>query len=239
MSTSTVHSRRRDNHMSMSMDLDGDARRARRRQKAIIKQQKLNEQKRLRMAQELQRQLEEVEVKQKELEERGIQVEKDLRESGKDDADLMQEWFNLVHEKNTIVRFESSLMIQARELELEDRQARLNNLLRDRMSIEGGGKEDEQIDEEKKILDELLQVVEQRDSLVAMLEEDRLSLIVFTKRNNYLSLKIKNLTFERCFCRESAEDKDLEQIMLAKGFALSPMSYVKKMKADSMKTDSS
>ncbi|KAK6168962.1 hypothetical protein SNE40_020108 [Patella caerulea] len=205
MSTSTVHSRKRDNYMSMSLDPEADARRARRIQRKIDKQQKLNEQKRLRMAQELQRQLEEVEVKQRELEERGIQVEKDLRESGKDDADLMQEWFNLVHEKNTIVRFESSLMIQARELELEDRQARLNGLLRDRMSIEDGPKDDSKITEEKKILDELLQVVEQRDSLVAMLEEDRL--------------------------REKAEDRDLEEIMQSKGFALSPMSYVKDMKS--------
>ena len=35
-------------------------------------------------------------------------------------------------------------------------------------------KTSEETDEEKKILDELLEVVEQRDALVAMLEEDRL-----------------------------------------------------------------
>lgn len=48
--------------------------------------------------------------------------------------------------------------------------------------------------EEKKILNEMLDVVEQRDALVALLEEQRL--------------------------REKEEDKDLEAVMLSKGFSL-------------------
>lgn len=56
-----------------------DERVARRLRKIQLKQQKRAEQKRLRMAQEIQRQLEEVEVRQRELEERGIAVEKALR----------------------------------------------------------------------------------------------------------------------------------------------------------------
>ena len=55
---------------------------AKRVQSAARKQLKQREQKRLRMAQEIQRQLEEVDVKQKELEERGVTVEKALRGEG-------------------------------------------------------------------------------------------------------------------------------------------------------------
>lgn len=55
---------------------------ARRVQQAAKKQQKQREQKRLRMAQEIQRNLEEVDVKQKELEDRGVHVEMALRGEG-------------------------------------------------------------------------------------------------------------------------------------------------------------
>ncbi|XP_020857303.1 F-actin-monooxygenase MICAL3 isoform X15 [Phascolarctos cinereus] len=173
-----------------------NAKLTRRVQKAARRQAKQEELKRLHRAQIIQRQLEQVEEKQRQLEERGVAVEKALRgEAGmgkKDDPKLMQEWFKLVQEKNALVRYESELMIFARELELEDRQSRLQQELRERMAIEDHLKTDEELLEEKRILNEMLEVVEQRDSLVALLEEQRL--------------------------REKEEDKDLEAVMLSKGF---------------------
>ncbi|XP_030111120.1 F-actin-monooxygenase MICAL3 isoform X15 [Mus musculus] len=209
----------------------------RRVQKAARRQAKQEELKRLHRAQIIQRQLEQVEEKQRQLEERGVAVEKALRgeadywgesyysglidlhlgvePSGgtprrrplsfcpccvqegmgkKDDPKLMQEWFKLVQEKNAMVRYESELMIFARELELEDRQSRLQQELRERMAVEDHLKTEGELSEEKKILNEMLEVVEQRDSLVALLEEQRL--------------------------REKEEDKDLEAAMLCKGFSL-------------------
>ncbi|XP_057203687.1 protein-methionine sulfoxide oxidase mical3a isoform X11 [Triplophysa rosa] len=201
-------------------------------QKAARRQAKQEELKRLHRAQIIQRQLEQVEEKQRQLEERGVAVEKALRgEAGlykgssvspkqhkrrsdywgesnyseildlhlggmgkKDDPKLMQEWFKLVQEKNALVRYESELMIFARELELEDRQSRLQQELRERMAVEDHLKTEEELAEEKRILNEMLEVVEQRDSLVALLEEQRL--------------------------REKEEDKDLESVMLSKGFNL-------------------
>ncbi|XP_058841695.1 protein-methionine sulfoxide oxidase mical3a isoform X20 [Acipenser ruthenus] len=170
----------------------------RRVQKAARRQAKQEELKRLHRAQIIQRQLEQVEEKQRQLEERGVAVEKALRgEAGmgkKDDPKLMQEWFKLVQEKNALVRYESELMIFARELELEDRQSRLQQELRERMAVDDHLKMEEELAEEKRILNEMLEVVEQRDSLVALLEEQRLS--------------------------EREEDKDLEEVMLSKGFNL-------------------
>ncbi|XP_019320636.2 F-actin-monooxygenase MICAL3 isoform X12 [Panthera pardus] len=197
-----------------------NAKLTRRVQKAARRQAKQEELKRLHRAQIIQRQLEQVEEKQRQLEERGVAVEKALRgeavePSGgtprrrplsfcpccvqegmgkKDDPKLMQEWFKLVQEKNAMVRYESELMIFARELELEDRQSRLQQELRERMAVEDHLKTEEELSEEKKILNEMLEVVEQRDALVALLEEQRL--------------------------REKEEDKDLEAVMLSKGFSL-------------------
>ncbi|XP_072551004.1 protein-methionine sulfoxide oxidase mical3a isoform X2 [Salminus brasiliensis] len=189
-------------------------------QKAARRQAKQEELKRLHRAQIIQRQLEQVEEKQRQLEERGVAVEKALRGEAvepyvrtprwrplsfcpcctpegmgkKDDPKLMQEWFKLVQEKNALVRYESELMIFARELELEDRQSRLQQELRERMAVDDHLKTEAELAEEKQILNEMLEVVEQRDSLVALLEEQRL--------------------------REKEEDKDLEAVMLSKGFNL-------------------
>lgn len=55
-------------------------------------------------------------------------------------------------------------------------------------------KSEKELAQEKQILNEMLEVVEQRDALVALLEEQRL--------------------------REKEEDKDLEAVMLSKGFNL-------------------
>ncbi|XP_035381065.1 protein-methionine sulfoxide oxidase mical3a isoform X7 [Electrophorus electricus] len=226
-----------------------NAKLTRRVQKAARRQAKQEELKRLHRAQIIQRQLEQVEEKQRHLEERGVAVEKALRgEAGlgraarvkgrsdywgesnyteildlhlgveryvgtpcwrtlsfcpccspeglgkKDDPQLMQEWFKLVQEKNALVRYESELMIFARELELEDRQSRLQQDLRERMAVDDHLKTSTELAEEKRILNEMLEVVEQRDSLVALLEEQRL--------------------------QEREEDRDLEAVMLSKGFSL-------------------
>ncbi|XP_034444194.1 protein-methionine sulfoxide oxidase mical3a isoform X3 [Hippoglossus hippoglossus] len=197
-----------------------NAKLTRRVQKAARRQAKQEELKRLHRAQIIQRQLEQVEEKQRQLEERGVAVEKALRGEAvepfvgmprrrplsfcpccspegmgkKDDPKLMQEWFKLVQEKNALVRYESELMIFARELELEDRQSRLQQELRERMAVEDHLKTEKELAQEKQILNEMLEVVEQRDALVALLEEQRL--------------------------REKEEDKDLESVMLSKGFNL-------------------
>ncbi|XP_040201289.1 F-actin-monooxygenase MICAL3 isoform X15 [Rana temporaria] len=199
-------------------DEELNAKLTKRVQKAARRQAKQEELKRLHRAQIIQRQLEQVEEKQRQLEERGVAVEKALRGEAvdpivgtprrrpisfcpccahegmgkKDDPKLMQEWFRLVQEKNALVRYESELMIFARELELEDRQSRLQQELRERMAVEDNLKTEEELSDEKKILNEMLDVVEQRDALVALLEEQRL--------------------------REKEEDKDLEEVMLSKGY---------------------
>lgn len=43
---------------------------------------------------------------------------------------LMLDWFQVVNDKNVLLRFESELVIQANNIQLEDRQARLENDIR-------------------------------------------------------------------------------------------------------------
>ncbi|KAF5302677.1 hypothetical protein FQA39_LY10173 [Lamprigera yunnana] len=94
-----------------------------------------------RMAQEIQRKLEETEVKTRELEERGVSVEKALR--GEDsntttyksieESELLKQWFDLMRDLAELRRYERELMVRAQELELEDRHARLQQELRERL----------------------------------------------------------------------------------------------------------
>ena len=78
---------------------------------------------RIRRAQEIHRELEEVEVECAGVEQRGVGLEQQLRgNSGQDsgDLDLMGQWFALLREKNKLVRREQELMVEAKQLELED-----------------------------------------------------------------------------------------------------------------------
>lgn len=90
------------------------------------------------MAQEIQRKLEETEVKTKELEDKGVIIEKALRGednegSSKQESELLQEWFDIMRDRTELRRYEKELMVRAQELELEDRHARLQHQLRRRL----------------------------------------------------------------------------------------------------------
>ncbi|CAH0547361.1 unnamed protein product, partial [Brassicogethes aeneus] len=133
--------------------------------------------KRHRMAQEIQRKLEETEVKTRELEKRGVLVEKALRGedseySTKDESELLQEWFDLMRDRTELRRYEKELMVRAQELELEDRHARLQHDLRER--LESDQKTEADSKAEESIITEMLDIVSKRDSLLAVMEEERL-----------------------------------------------------------------
>nr|XP_031315868.1 F-actin-monooxygenase MICAL2 isoform X2 [Camelus dromedarius] len=165
--------------------------------KQLVKQEEL---KRLHKAQAIQRQLEEVEERQRASEIQGVRLEKALRgeaaDSGtQDESQLLQEWFKLVLEKNKLMRYESELLIMAQELELEDHQSRLEQKLREKMLKEESQKDENDLNEEQQILTEMMQVIEQRDKLVDSLEEQRI--------------------------KEKAEDQHFESFVLSRGCQLS------------------
>ncbi|XP_047546460.1 F-actin-monooxygenase MICAL2 isoform X6 [Lutra lutra] len=165
--------------------------------KQLVKQEEL---KRLHKAQAIQRQLEEVEERQRASEIQGVRLEKALRgeaaDSGtQDEAQLLQEWFKLALEKNKLMRYESELLIMAQELELEDHQSRLEQKLRQKMLKEESQKDENDLNEEREIFSEMMQVIEQRDRLVDSLEEQRI--------------------------KEKAEDQHFESFIFSRGCQLS------------------
>ncbi|XP_004683658.1 PREDICTED: MICAL C-terminal-like protein [Condylura cristata] len=164
--------------------------------KQLVKQEEL---KRLHKAQAIQRQLEEVEERQRASEVQGVRLEKALRgeaDSGtQDEAQLLQEWFKLVLEKNKLMRYESELLIMAQELELEDHQSRLEQKLREKMLKEESQKDENDLNEEQEIFSKMMQVIEQRDKLVDSLEEQRI--------------------------KEKAEDQHFESFIFSRGCRLS------------------
>ncbi|KAM7164248.1 F-actin-monooxygenase MICAL2 [Macrochelys suwanniensis] len=164
--------------------------------KQLVKQEEL---KRLHKAQAIQRQLEEVEERQRALEINGVKLERELRgesDSGtQDETQLLHEWFELVLEKNKLVRYESELLIIAQELELEDHQRRLEQKLREKMVIDDSLKDERELNEEHEIFTEMMKVIEERDKLVSSLEEQRV--------------------------KEKAEDQHFESFILSKGYQLS------------------
>ncbi|KFU87076.1 MICAL C-terminal-like, partial [Chaetura pelagica] len=164
--------------------------------KQLIKQEEL---KRLHKAQAVQRQLEELEERQRALEIFGVKLERELRgesNSGtKDETQMLHEWFELVLEKNKLMRYESELLIIAQELELEDHQSRLEQKLREKMAIDDSLKDEMDLNEEDEIFAEMMKVVERRDKLVSTLEEQRV--------------------------KEKAEDQHFESLISSRGYQLS------------------
>nr|XP_051680673.1 F-actin-monooxygenase MICAL2 isoform X1 [Oryctolagus cuniculus] len=174
-------------------------RKRRKLEKATKQLAKQEELKRLHKAQAIQRQLEEVEVRQRASEIQGVRLEKALRgeaDSGtQDEAQLLQEWFQLVLEKNKLMRYESELLIMAQELELEDHHSRLQQKYREKMLKEENQKDENAVHEAQEIFAEMMKVVEQRDKLVDSLEEQRL--------------------------KEKAEDQHFESFVFPRGCQLS------------------
>ncbi|XP_032414714.1 F-actin-monooxygenase mical1 isoform X1 [Xiphophorus hellerii] len=143
------------------------------RMKTLQRRAKMSVMDRFCKAQSIQRRLEEIEVSYKDLEEKGVKLERSLRRQPNDNgsSETIEEWIQLVHEKNALVSEESDLMVESRQLELEDKRSTLELEYRKLMEIEE--KTPEQEEEENQIFQQILEVVEMMDSLVTFLDEKR------------------------------------------------------------------
>ncbi|XP_067387577.1 F-actin-monooxygenase MICAL1 [Emydura macquarii macquarii] len=147
--------------------------------RTLIRRTKEAEMQRFCKAQAIQRRLEEIEVTFRELEEKGIKLERALRGEGGTQSQLKTQWMNqllsLVQKKNSLVSEESDLMIAVQELKLEEQQCQLDQELRRYMNMEESLKMPQDRLAEKEILAQLLEVVDKRNTLIHMLEEKRLN----------------------------------------------------------------
>ncbi|KAK7508051.1 hypothetical protein BaRGS_00001016 [Batillaria attramentaria] len=142
---------------------------------------------------ELQQQLLDIDSKLTELELRGRQLEDSIRSAGgaEEEDDMMMEWFSLVTEKNDLVRKETDLVYMTREQELEGEQSQIENQLRYLLSKDEAEKSFEEQQEEEYLIQRKLDIVNQRNTIVDSMDEDRL--------------------------RYEEEDRDIEKMLHSKG----------------------
>ncbi|XP_074553686.1 MICAL-like protein 1 isoform X2 [Halichoeres trimaculatus] len=110
------------------------------------------------------------------LEQRGVQLERNLRDCKNDQQEehMLAEWFSLVREKNSLVRRDTELIHLAKQQRLEERQADVEYELRCLLNKPEGDWSEEDRSHEQQLMDELVTIIEERNEIISNLDQDRL-----------------------------------------------------------------
>jgi len=137
--------------------------------------------------------LKEIEDKQGLLEQKGVKMEKRLRDQlhGEPEDDYMITWFDLVTEKNKLLRRENELIYMSQEIEYHGYQKKIEFEIRLLLEKDESLKTQEDRDIEEQLLQKLVSYVARRNKIVEKMEQDRV--------------------------REREEDEQIQMIMQAQG----------------------
>ncbi|XP_059211854.1 MICAL-like protein 1 [Centropristis striata] len=110
-----------------------------------------------------------------ELEQRGVELEKKLRDNPNDEDEehLLVDWFTLIHEKHLLVRREAELVYTAKQQNLEERQADVEYELRCLLNKPEKDWTEEDKNREQELMAELVTIIEQRNQIVNNMDQDR------------------------------------------------------------------
>lgn len=121
--------------------------------------------------------LADIEIKQQELERQGVKIEERIRtRDGSENLieELSLQLFELVNEKNELLRRQAELMYLRRQHNLEEEHAELEFQIRCLMVRPEKNKTDSDKEREEQLIQRLVEVVERRNEIVELLEKDRL-----------------------------------------------------------------
>ncbi|XDV14605.1 hypothetical protein PO909_014835 [Leuciscus waleckii] len=127
---------------------------------------------------DIQKELKEIEMQMNELQKRGVDLEKQLRQSDEDGEeetvmnDLMVDWFTLIRNKQVYMRRESELVYIAKTQDLEEEQPSVEAELRRLM--EKPEKTYRERKREEELMAKLMEIVNDRNAILEGLDEDRL-----------------------------------------------------------------
>ncbi|XP_030592253.1 MICAL-like protein 1 isoform X1 [Archocentrus centrarchus] len=110
-----------------------------------------------------------------ELEQRGVELEKKLRDNPNDEDEehLLVDWFTLIHDKHLLVRREAELVYTAKQQNLEERQADVEYELRCLLNKPEKDWTEDDKSREQELMDELVTIIEQRNQIVNSMDQDR------------------------------------------------------------------
>ncbi|XP_060567563.1 MICAL-like protein 1 isoform X2 [Ruditapes philippinarum] len=165
-------------------------------------------------AYQIQKQLQVIDTKLTQLELKGRSLEDsirnghkertNIRQSAKDEEedDLMMAWFQLVNEKNELVRKECDYIYVSREQELEIEQQQIDQKLRELVDKKEKTKADEE--EEELLMEKLVDVVNQRSKIVDSIDEDR---IRYMEEDNEIEAMLQLKAFSKQYKKPKKKKK--------------------------------
>ncbi|XP_077415927.1 MICAL-like protein 1 isoform X2 [Vanacampus margaritifer] len=109
------------------------------------------------------------------LEESGVDLERNLRESknDKEEERLLTEWLVLTQERQYLMRRDAELVYLTKQQRLEERQADVEYELRRLLNKPESVWSQEDRNREQSLMAELLVIIEQRNQIVSILDQDR------------------------------------------------------------------
>lgn len=141
------------------------------------------------------------------VEQKGVELEREIRvcTNNKDKEKLLMDWFSLIHQRHVLVRRDTELVYLAKQQELEQRQEDVEYELRCLLNKPEGewSEEDRGLEQEK--MEELVNIIEQRNQIISSLDED-------AKRE-----KEEDMGWETIMKNKEFQQRELKELKKSKG----------------------